>query len=1629
MATHLSFRDFAPRPSRAGHHTVRMARGSVLLMVMGVLALLAIVAILYAAIGQGDRRGSATLQREVRIDEQVSAIKEYLASVIADDAVKTFTEPDPETGGVLNMREGWDYPSVNRVDTSIPAATVIDPPGDVYSLRDSMFALSHVTAPAANEFRFDPSGRGCDPWLASFEPSYYPMFDGNAATSVPAPESIFTDPLRPYLYSRGWMSISNVSPDGLFANLTHLRNNFDALPGFTPGAPVNSGNRLSDQLSVFDANGLAEFVDPDDRPLDPNLPYQFTTRQRHAFRPMPDLRTGRPNWPGAMDYYLNQWADADGDGIGDSRWWAPYRWGPGLDNLSGTTAQRADDEYIPLFPQESQVRYFIATRIIDLSAKVNAFTATDFASEPELLTTPTTRHLPAGLFPSEVDLVRLLAMSDWYGVLPTVYDGYEQPYPSGSGTVRPAGNYAIYNGEIYDEQTALIIGRNAATSIRFALSTGVLPPPLADNDYPFPAAPDSVNPLPYAPTATAPFSKYQHYLARTEAANYVGGGTPSFELARGFTLADETELLTRHGVNDPEQTSRLENIVSGASANYPAFDPLRSNRPAEVEWRGKGDSRPTPQAHAPRDGQADDGALLQHASGANPRAHLTTVSASRPLKSGPVAGIDAPISTEDLRINAIEALRKAADPAADLNDLFRGYALALAPYAYDDLAWSQSNMGDFDMRRPLFYGGNGPELALRTAAHMTVNMLDSYDENTAGTGEEPTRAMLRLVEGQAAAMVTSQAFASGGSDLDHILNLDVLFPPPNSYLAPDENDVRSAQAVEVIGTEAQPVITMAAAFHMYTDTPKDNGGDDDGDFVDLNGNLIPDAGEEDPSRQVSIDDSVDASNQDFLFHVLAFQLTNPFDRAVDLQDYYLQFGDYVFEFKPGAPNLGARDSRTYYVMSSETRADVKARWDSAFGSDPGVTVEEWIQQQLGIDPADLDSQQLNRFELEAVGATPPATPLAGFLNLFGPSSAPPAAGTLDERKSVVLLWRSMGDPLAAGARDDDILADRLRDPDTTDSTLDRSIDLPDLDANADPSDVRDTAAGIESTPAEGDNTGFSITTWGAIQRSDDPRLPTGSVPLGAIPAFCLETKATGAASLNHALEDAFDPGDLTGGDFTGGDNASATTLIAMLTGQTGSALVSELKEDAYDRAGRVIAANPEGLTYETRYPEVHLNDEKFEVDLDGVTTTPNTDIISTLRAADLLLPMGIGASYVPLPFPLASGAVYPDHANVVELDQTWTTLTEALALALDYEPEPTPLPTSVPIPLYFDASLVSTFGAPNSRLADDMFDRGNLRLDRFVPYLETDNAYGFLPDEEISYFPRVPLALTVIDQFQTLPVGGVKQGIPGLLNVSTAPLATLWTLPMLTPDRAGTAAGAGWTTVSGTNEGDSPGALYNPAAQMYDVAAALIAYRDKARVLTRLDDSGTSRPIDFRDGLATSLNQLGRADRNQVPGIREEPGFASASEILCVMMRDVPTGTNPTGFDTSTGDPAMIDLDNSIVRFGFSSGPSDPTTTVNVHGLETSLYDSPPRPDEIREDYDEQLTIAGAVLNSVTTRSDVFCVYFIVHGYTRADTEGLLNEEPMVPSIARRFVMVVDRSNVTRLGEQPKILLFKEVPM
>ncbi|MCL4212138.1 MAG: hypothetical protein KJZ68_15915, partial [Phycisphaerales bacterium] len=111
---------------------------------------------------------------------------------------------------------------------------------------------------------------------------------------------------------------------------------------------------------------------------------------------------------------------------------------------------------------------------------------------------------------------------------------------------------------------------------------------------------------------------------------------------------------------------------------------------------------------------------------------------------------------------------------------------------------------------------------------------------------------------------------------------------------------------------------------------------------------------------------------------------------------------------------------------------------------------------------------------------------------------------------------------------------------------------------------------------------------------------------------------------------------------------------------------------------------------------------------------------------------------------------------------------------------------------------------------------------------------------------------------------------------------------------------------------------------------------------------------------------------------------------------------------------AVVDMDVSTDAHLVKS--FDPNTNVLVL-------------DEVARDMEEANLLHAGISNLITTRSDVFVVYYRVRTVRRDPSTGVwngLNPEFIVSD--KRYVMLVDRSNVNRPSDSPKILFFEEVP-
>lgn len=583
--------------------------------------------------------------------------------------------------------------------------------------------------------------------------------------------------------------------------------------------------------------------------------------------------------------------------------------------------------------------------------------------------------------------------------------------------------------------------------------------------------------------------------------------------------------------------------------------------------------------------------------------------------------------------------------------------------------------------------------------------------------------------------------------------------------------------------------------------------------------------------------------------------------------------------------------------------------------------------------------------------------------------------------------------------------------------------------------------------------------------------------------------------------------------------------------------------------------------------------------------------VSTLRSADLLRPLGVG--------PLESPAVVnsggqlqlrcnflPRAASAFDIQNNnarYTTLGEALACAMGYENRDYATATNN---LYRDQqtrdinllrSPYQLTGEPNvnhppfhlkpppramtgvlggtALLAGDdssltlLFDRGNLWVDRFVPFIESNsqneqdcvmNSTVESGTPELPVGPGLPAALMALEQFETPATDpqaleaiaadnkvGLTVARQGPVNINTAPIEVLRALPGLAPRQyviPSNVTGAGNPRPSTFGSGGTP---YSgdvnwfsaypdvrpllPVNQNTDMAAGIAAYRDMTPVLmsrsamesakitagdratgalaqvqpvavpflTPDADNLTTDPFFEARNVSTESNNV--SSNTQIPGINKAPGLRSTAELLAVRARSLtqpnqyvsrwPSGdfnsalANPNnvvprhhrwkaapwaldqlGYDVNlagiTTSAAAQELNSSFGEIDGVSGRSDfgtlPGSDNPYSGVPAGAV--PPAPSAARNDpseairgvaneYEEQLISANNVMNTVTNRSDVFAVWFVAAGFQRSDVEGLEPDEALIPSVQRRFLMIVDRSNVVNKGEKPRILLMKEVPM
>lgn len=1553
------------RALRVASGNLAARRGSTLILVVATLALLAVLTVAYVSIGGGDRRSASTTTRAAEVDRQAQHIGDYLVGIVGDDALSVYFEGFDPAGEPVFMTEAVDVPRTdpNRTFDGQPVTGTPEPQDNYFGLKftptgslpplrssdDPDDTATSLFTSGGNLLPFGPS----DPWLAASEPTYIRRVGGP-----------FSSPA--YLNRVDWAKISNVGPNGLYSNLFNLRGNFDAAPGVGTG-------EMSDPDTMF-------VTEPDGDPTrsliyggtaNPELPAHFDSLQVGSFRPVnfePPSGAVPVDDPRYMPY---MWADADGDGFFDSRWQE-------LADVTVTGAPRS------VIPTEGQYRWFVATRIVDLSGRVNVNTARGLL-QPDPASggyagEPTNAHR-LGASPADIDLRRLLTLENSWAMHNT--------FPSAG----PQATSGAQNYEAYDNfGVSQALGEQGFWALRRVLS-GEQPP---------------AGPLtPGLDPQLADERRDEYTRDRRSGDGVLRTDNEGVYRQYGFGVEDLADLLAFEGLNNPQSLSSLERAVGGRMG--PPIDnlsPLRENRSLQVE----------------RDLSDEVEALaLRHTS---VRRNLTTLSGGIPRVparvrfSGPSA-LDVFTSISSLSESTIPLDPSDADPTVvqdgyrllelgaptdlpltsataeveerlrrNAHPLFRTFASSLIPAAGEPDAWAPPPGNEW---LSTFYGFDRL-FALRTAAHMTANMIDMFD------GDDIPSAFTLLVDSDGSVRATLESNPAaqdafpwwsqpepGGTNAGVSGRLDF-----GDERLPAGSQADGVVAMNVYGLEVHPFITQVSLYSIYSDSTTG-----ESEYVPPgSGGVFGPSGSD--SSPITIDFDTSTSNDDFIGQVFAVQLSNPYTTDIVVRDdqYYVRFGELGGPVSspqlpdglevPAGTRIPAGESVVLYIDTEDGSGGLYDRASTAAPSFYPISesdVESWINLHFNDDP----NEQAIRFDADV-------SVVEDFL--AGPAGG--VASDSDANREVTLWTRLNREPVGGGSDAfSDVMLDRLYDPVALSErpTLDRRPPAVEIE-------VIGTVAGPDTgTAAEAlDNTGFSVLTWGTIAR------PTGSAaaPRGALPAYVLEKPFLEIGdSLNKAETDDLDlPAPLTPGfsmnrgQFVGGGKLGTAEralidIFSSLGGTKGSSaqvptdIVLEVNDTAHrHRVTVTTAEHPDGLGFDDLYVSPLRNDNRGRLEISSSQSA------RMLRPGDFLGAPAVGPVQMP---PRLGGSVDP-----IELD--WFTTGELLTLSLGYDQAP---PTNAPVS--YPGLPVDTFS---------LLDRGHLSLNLPAPFVDLDGSGDFSPGDERRGF-GVPHAMAVMSNITTIeaPVN-TRTPIAGLVNLNTATEATTSVLPGLTPTYESTFDPALAWMNDGTNS------LHDHRS---DVAAGIRSYRDKSGALPR-----EGAAVEFygpgAQGDSDPEDLNGRRITTGLIGLREHIGLLSVGEVLAADR--LPPGGPIIG-------PSTYARPHMIRRLGQDQ------RSLGVDGVDAVRYAPDGSVDQasgmlddgIADDYDEQLALYNGLANSVTVRSDVYAIWFVMHGYAREDVEGLLPDDPMTPSVARRYLIVVDRSNVRRAGDKPRVLLFDELPL
>ncbi|NQY92414.1 MAG: hypothetical protein HRT46_12280 [Deltaproteobacteria bacterium] len=234
-------------------------------------------------------------------------------------------------------------------------------------------------------------------------------------------------------------------------------------------------------------------------------------------------------------------------------------------------------------------------------------------------------------------------------------------------------------------------------------------------------------------------------------------------------------------------------------------------------------------------------------------------------------------------------------------------------------------------------------------------------------------------------------------------------------------------------------------------------------------------------------------------------------------------------------------------------------------------------------------------------------------------------------------------------------------------------------------------------------------------------------------------------------------------------------------------------------------------------------------------------------------------------------------------------------------------------------------------------------------------------------------------------------------------------------------------------------AAATPTYPRVAVAEAIRQYRERLPSLEHVMSSGISDIVLQSDPSSSFPGAPDFPNYSDRSG-RGDRGFASIGELLLLTQPEFDIANEVEYQDQYTQEELAERrwrIDHGALEGAWGFGPIDDELgamsmriSTDMNHLPDSVNDADnlPEPDDVAADAEEANLLFGGISNLVTTRSDVFTVYFKIRSFRQnsvgiwdaTDREYIVDES--------RYVMLVDRSEVNTPLDRPKILYLEKLP-